>query len=117
MPRKTFIDLLIENAEKRKEYFANFVKYAEKVKEVVKRLDPDARVIIFGSVVRGNVRPDSDIDLLIITRIAENLYERIKLRIRIMEILGEESPFELHIVSVEEYENWYRRFIDQFIEL
>ena len=117
MSRKTFIDLLIENAEKRKEYFANFVKYAEKVKEVVKRLDPDARVIIFGSVVRGNVRPDSDIDLLIITRIAENLYERIKLRIRIMEILGEESPFELHIVSVEEYENWYRKFIDQFIEL
>ncbi|MCD6421025.1 MAG: nucleotidyltransferase domain-containing protein [Thaumarchaeota archaeon] len=117
MPRKTFIDLLIENAEKRKEYFANFVKYAEKVKEVVKRLDPEARVIIFGSVVRENVRPDSDIDLLIITRIAENLYERIKLRIRIMEILGEESPFELHIVSVEEYENWYRRFIDQFIEL
>ena len=117
MSRKTFIDLLIENAEKRKEYFANFVKYAEKVKEVVKRLDPDARVIIFGSVVRGNVRPDSDIDLLIITRIAENLDERIKLRIKIMEILGEESPFELHIVSVEEYENWYRRFMDQFIEL
>jgi len=117
MPRKTFIDLLIENAEKRKEYFANFVKYAEKVKEAVKRLDPEARVIIFGSVVRGNVRPDSDIDLLIVTRIAENLDERIKLRIRIMEILGEESPFEPHIVSVEEYENWYRRFIDQFIEL
>ena len=117
MPRKTFIDLLIENAEKRKEYFANFVKYAEKVKEAVKRLDPEARVIIFGSVVRGNVRPDSDIDLLIITRIAENLDERIKLRIRIMEILGEESPFEPHIVSVEEYENWYRRFMDQFIEL
>ena len=117
MPRKTFIDLLIENAEKRKEYFANFVKYAEKVKEAVKRLDPEARVIIFGSIVRGNVRPDSDIDLLIITKIAENLDERIKLRIRIMEILGEESPFEPHIVSVEEYENWYRRFMDQFIEL
>ena len=77
MPRKTFIDLLIENAEKRREYFANFVKYAERVKEAVKRLDPDARVIIFGSVVRGDVRPDSDIDLLIITRIAENLDKRI----------------------------------------
>ena len=117
MPRKTFIDLLIENAEKRREYFANFLKYAEKVKEAVKRLDPDARVIIFGSVVRGDVRPDSDIDLLIITRIAENLDKRIKLRIRIMEILGEESPFEPHIITAEEYENWYRRFIDRALEL
>ena len=49
------------------------------MKEAVKRLDPDARVIIFGSVVRGNVRPDSDIDLLIITRIAENLDEKLSL--------------------------------------
>ena len=111
MPRKTFIDLLIENAEKRKEYFANFVKYAEKVKEAVKRIDPDARVVIFGSVVRGDVRPDSDIDLLIITRIAENLDERIKLRIRMMEILGGESLFELHIITAEEYENWYLSLI------
>ena len=55
MSRKTFIDLLVKNAEKRKEYFANFVEYAEKVKKAVKRLDPDARVIIFGSAVRGSV--------------------------------------------------------------
>ena len=79
--------------------------------------DPGARVMLFGSVVRGDVRPDSDIDLLIVTRLAEKLDERIKLRIRIMEVLGEESPFELHIVTMEEYENWYRRFIDQSIEL
>ena len=117
MARKTFIDLLIENAERRREYFANFIRYAEKVKRLVRRWDPGARVMLFGSVVRGDVRPDSDIDLLIITRIAEKLDERIKLRIRIMEVLGEESPFELHIVTMEEYENWYRRFIDQSIEL
>ena len=34
-----------------------------------------------------------------------------------MEILGEESPFESHIVTAEEYENWYRKFIDRALEL
>ena len=117
MPRKGFIDLLIEDAEERKRCFEDFLRYAEKVKEVVRRRDPNARIIVFGSVVRGDVRPDSDIDLLIITDLAEKLDERIKLRMEIMRILGEGSPFEIHIITAEEYENWYRRFIDQTLEL
>ena len=117
MPRKGFIDLLIEDAEERKRFFEDFLRYAEKVKEVVRRRDPNARIIVFGSVVRGDVRPDSDIDLLIITDMAEKLDERIKLRMEIMRILGEGSPFEIHIITAEEYENWYRRFIDQTLEL
>ncbi len=117
MPRTEFIDLLIEDVKKRKRYFEGFLRYAEKVKEIVRRRDPDARIIVFGSVVRGDVRPDSDIDLLIITRIAENLGERIELRIDIMKALGEESPFELHIVTAAEYEYWYRKFMDRFLEV
>ena len=117
MPRKGFIDLLIEDAEERKRFFEDFLRYAEKVKEVVRRRDPNAKIIVFGSVVRGDVRPDSDIDLLIITDIAEKLDERIRLRMEIMKILGEGSPFEIHIITAEEYENWYRRFIDQTLEL
>ncbi len=117
MPRKGFIDLLIEDAEEWKRFFEDFLRYAEKVKEVVRRRDPNARIIVFGSVVRGDVRPDSDIDLLIITDLAEKLDERIKLRMEIMRILGEGSPFEIHIITAEEYENWYRRFIDQTLEL
>ena len=117
MPRKGFIDLLIEDAEERKRFFEDFLRYVEKVKEVVRRRDPNARIIVFGSVVRGDVRPDSDIDLLIITDLAEKLDERIKLRMEIMRILGEGSPFEIHIITAEEYENWYRRFIDRSLEL
>ena len=117
MPRKEFIDLLIEDAEKRRRCFENYLRYAEKVKALVRRKDPNARIMVFGSVVRGDVRPDSDIDLLIITEIAENLEERIGLRMEIMKILGEGSPFETHIITAEEYESWYRRFIDRFLEL
>lgn len=117
MARKTFIDLLIENAGKKKEYVLNFVEYAKKVKTIIKKRDTDAKIIIFGSIVRGDLKPSSDIDLLIITEIAENLHERIKLRIDVMKILGEESPFELHIITAKEYENWYKKFIDKYIEL
>ena len=72
MARKTFIDLLIEGAEEGRRCFRDFIKYAEKVKEIVKQRDPDARVMLFGSAVKGELRPDSDVDLLIITDIAEN---------------------------------------------
>ena len=54
MARKTFIDLLIEDAEERKKYFRDFIKYAEKVKEIVKQGDPDARIMLFGSAVKGS---------------------------------------------------------------
>ena len=117
MARKTFIDLLIEDAEERRRYFRDFIKYAEKVKEIVKQSDPDARIMLFGSAVKGKLRPDSDIDLLIITDIAEKLDERIKLRMEIVKILGEGSPFEIHIITDEEYENWYSKFIDRSLEL
>ena len=117
MARKTFIDLLIEDAEERRKYFRDFIKYAEKAKEIVKQRDPDARMMLFGSAVKGELRPDSDVDLLIITDIAEKLDERIKLRMEMVKILGEGSPFEIHIITDEEYENWYRKFIDRFLEL
>ena len=54
---------------------------------------------------------------MIITNIAEKIDERIKLRMEIVKILGEGSPFEIHIITDEEYENWYRKFIDQSLEL
>jgi len=117
MARKTFIDLLIEDAEERRRYLRDILKYAEKVKEIVKQRDPDARMMLFGSAVKEELRPDSDVDLLIIMDIAEKLDERIKLRMELVKILGEGSPFEIHIITDEEYENWYGKFIDRSLEL
>ena len=37
MARKTFIDLLIEDAEERKKYFRDIFKYAEKVRKLLSR--------------------------------------------------------------------------------
>ena len=37
-----------------------------RIKSLIRHVAPDAEVILFGSVARGDDRPDSDIDLLII---------------------------------------------------
>ena len=37
-----------------------------KIKSLVKSLTPDATLILYGSYARGDNRPDSDIDLLIL---------------------------------------------------
>lgn len=38
----------------------------ERIREILHRVAPDAKVILFGSEARGDAHPDSDIDLLIL---------------------------------------------------
>ena len=37
-----------------------------KAEELIHAIEPDAEIILFGSEARGNARPDSDIDLLVL---------------------------------------------------
>lgn len=53
--------------KEREEVLSHIDKYLNIIKQAAKELDPEARVLIFGSYVRGNFRPDSDIDILIIS--------------------------------------------------
>lgn len=43
----------------------------QKVKQTVQRIDPQAEVILFGSRARGDARPDSDWDFLILTALED----------------------------------------------
>lgn len=49
------------------EYLRNYREVAKKVGSMVERFDPEARVYVFGSVVRGNYTAASDIDILVVT--------------------------------------------------
>ncbi|MCC6054002.1 MAG: nucleotidyltransferase domain-containing protein [Thermosphaera sp.] len=89
------------------EYLKNYLVVAERVKEIVKLLDPSAKIYVFGSVVRGLYTASSDIDILIIT-------ENVNLKYDIMVAVYRElidAPIQLHVVTPELYERWYKRFI------
>lgn len=61
----------------------------KQVKQNVQQIDPQAEVILFGSRARGDARPDSDWDFLILTdkkmtselqqEIWDTLYEKVEL--------------------------------------
>jgi len=85
----------------------NYKEIAKKVKEIVKKFDPKARVFVFGSVVRGRFTASSDIDILIVT-------EKVELKHEIMvEVYRSvDAPIELHIATQKQLRDWYLRFID-----
>ncbi|HLH85494.1 MAG TPA: nucleotidyltransferase domain-containing protein [Thermoplasmataceae archaeon] len=94
------------------ESLRNHRKILEKVKSIVKSLDPEARLIFFGSVLRGNFDASSDIDLIIIPS-SISLKDKIKVTV----LMQVDAPLEIHVITKEIFENWYLRFLDVFEDL
>ncbi|MGC8600668.1 MAG: nucleotidyltransferase domain-containing protein [Nitrososphaeria archaeon] len=90
----------------------NYEKVAIKVKEIISKYDGSARVIVFGSAVRGNFNAASDLDVLIISEKKE-LWNEMRAKI-FLEFL--DKPIEVHFATEDEYRNWYSRFIDAMKE-
>ena len=87
-------------------YLRNYLEVAKRVKGVVHSIDPNARVYVFGSVVRGDYTASSDIDLLVVT-------SNSKLKYDIMVAVYKEvdAPVELHVTTPEVFERWYKKFV------
>ena len=62
------------------------------VKECVRKIDPEAKVILFGSKARGDAKNDSDWDFLILTskRVNEKLKRTIREKLIDTELEAEE---------------------------
>jgi predicted nucleotidyltransferase len=115
--RITLTDIELEHAVLREKYIKSAWTYLARIKRVCKRIDESCRVIVFGSFVRGALKPDSDIDVLLIVRQAKNPLFRGRLFRLISEEIGLENPFELHIISEDEFEKLYKKFVDVYKEV
>ena len=104
----------------RKNYFENYLKFAEEIKILAKDFFKEnfSKLLIFGSVIENRFSVGlSDIDIAILLRKKVLLKEKIKFMLLVDEKFPQ-NPFEIHIVSEEEWENWYKRFVgNKFIEV
>jgi len=116
MSKITFTEILVEKAKREKKYFKNYIFWARKIKKVAKELFGEARVFVFGSILRKDEIP-RDIDILIVSPKFKGSEEKIKANLEIKKKLGFSSPFEFHFASPKEYSEWYEHFIKEKIEV
>jgi len=109
---KTLTDILLETQRTKRKYFKNYKFFCQKIKEIAREILKEVRVLVFGSIVKGEWKPDSDIDILIISKnLPQNPDERAKIRTKIKSKIDSLSPFQIHLSTPEEFERWHKNFI------
>lgn len=90
----------------------NYQEVLKQLKILVRGIDPEARIIFFGSVLRGDYAASSDIDIIVIPSV---MAFKDKITLAVWRSL--DAPVELHIITKEQFEEWYLRFIDMYKEI
>lgn len=112
---KQFTQLLICRQKEKEKYFQNYLTYACKIKKEAKRLLGEVKVFVFGSILKKDEVPQ-DIDVLIVSPKLEK-DQKSQIRVKIWEKIGFSSPFELHLITPEEYKSWYQFFLKKKVEI
>jgi len=114
-------DIQKKVAREEAKYLQSYLEYASRIKKVAGRIlqDPGLRVLVFGSVVKGQAIPGkSDVDILIVSRrIPRKAKRQAELRARILKEIGDPlAPFEIHLATPRLFEKWYKKRIDAYAE-
>lgn len=96
----------------------NWRKIAERVKEVAKTLGKVDKVVVFGSVIKGEVTGSSDLDIAVFYD--EDLTDKEKIR-RTLEILNrvdeEIADINLQVMNRDEEDFFLNKFVDKYVEI
>jgi len=113
-----YIDLLIEAQKVRERYINNLEKYLKIIKRRAKKiLGEDTKVYLFGSFLKGNFGPKSDIDILIVSpKVPIQVGKKSEILIYLKKGFSAYHPFEIHLATPEIFENWYKNFIKEDIK-
>ena len=106
-------DIYIEEGKKALEALWKYREVAEKVKEAARKIASDAKVYVFGSALTGRYTAASDIDILIVADIGKEEVALLKAEI----YKTVDAPVEIHVATQEQFEKWYKRFIDRLEEI
>jgi predicted nucleotidyltransferase len=112
----TLTDLLIEREKLQKIYFDNYLIYAKKIKKEIEKILGKTRVFVFGSILQKSEIPQ-DIDILVISPKIKKIKSKGKIIAKIWEKIGFDNPFEIHLITPKEYQDWYKFFIKEKIEI
>ena len=115
MPR-TLVDFLIEKTKKEGKYFKNYLDYCKTIKKEAERILEDVKVFVFGSILKKDEIPE-DIDILIVSKNFADYQKKSETLITLQNKIGSFSPFEFHLATPEEYNNWWKYFLKEKIEI
>jgi len=111
------MEFLKEIYEERKRVFDNYIFYVRKIKENAKKvIGKDVKVFVFGSVLEDRFSIGlSDIDVAIVTK--NEVEDKARLIEKILKGIDARNVFEIHLISEEKFNNWYKRFIKKLMEI
>ena len=107
-----------EKWERRIEMLRNARRYLRIMREAcIREISPECRIFLFGSVARGDYRFDSDIDVLVVVPGLKDEWDRSRVSTLLHKVVNAQEPFEIHVVSPEEFREWYLKIIDVYEEI
>lgn len=107
-------EVYIESGRKALTQLDNYVEIAKTVKKVVAEVWSSAKVYAFGSVVKGKYTAMSDIDMLIVV---DGVSREEAHRVKAMIHRSIEAPIELQVIFNDDFNHWYKRFVDKLEDL
>jgi predicted nucleotidyltransferase len=108
-----YFEFIVDLAKRYKEYRDRWMEFAKEIKGLAEEFFGGnfSKLCVFGSTVRGDYKPLSDIDVAVVLKEGVDEWARAKFRSLVSKRLGACNPFEVHVVTEREWREWYMKFV------